>query len=636
MKLSERLRFGNLPLFAKLLVPFLTLMVFVGAFGLFLIVRDLASRAEAALDQDLARRSLEARAALRDRELYLLESVNFAANLEGVAQAVRTRDHASAARSLQSVLALKGELGIVALTDATGAGIGGFTRDRAGEVRRNDGAVSKADPLVARALATKTDTKSAAFVSVGGRPMLAITAPVCSSESGCASVGVAVVGIDVDRLVSAAKSADRSAAGKKLRSDPGVALYDTDGRLLARSGTAPTESRISASPDRRRHTVGGVEVASRYTSFDVQRMRAGTFAVTVPTGPAFASTRGAGVRLAFVLLGAMLGVVAIGALLSRRILSQVRPLISTSRALGRGELGARTPVLSSDELGELAEGVNEMAGQLQASYETLELRVDQRTAEIQRLLKERTEFFAALSHELRTPLAIIRGQARMMLDPSYPKAGRWLTDTGLVIDDSAAQLLSLVNDVLDLARAEAGRVDVDLEAVSLAELVRDLRPTIDGLVRASGLRLRVHVPRDLPAVLADRARLREVIVNLVDNATKYTPDGGRIEISIAEKKRSIEVSVADTGVGIPPESRELLFEPFYRVPGTKPQRGQASSGLGLALAKRIVEAHGGSIGFDSVPGSGTTFTVKLRVARSAPKNGRAHRMRTSKARTGSR
>src|SRR5688500_8017599 len=121
-------RFRDLPLFAKLLVPFLTLMLFVGAFGVFLIVRDLGSRAQAALDQDLARRSLDARSLLRDRELYLLESVNFAANLEGVAPAVSGRDDATVARLLQSVLALKSDLNLVAVTDHSGVGVAEFRR----------------------------------------------------------------------------------------------------------------------------------------------------------------------------------------------------------------------------------------------------------------------------------------------------------------------------------------------------------------------------------------------------------------------------------------------------------------------------------------------------------------------------
>lgn len=613
MKLRPR-RFRDLPLFAKLLVPFLTLMLFVGAFGVFLIVRDLGSRAQAALDQDLARRSLDARSLLRDRELYLLESVNFAANLEGVARAVSNRDDATAARLLQSVLALKSDLNLVAVTDRSGVGLAEFRRETSKDTPlRESGGRWAGYELVGGALRAPGQAKFTGFLSSAGRDVFAIAAPVCSAPTGCSSVGAAVVGIDVDQLAVTAR-------GKS-----GVALYDSKGRLLARSGRAATERRAPTGITRRTHAVDGIEVATLYTPFDVQGTRSGTLALSVPTAPAFSTVRGAGIRVALILLCAMVGVVAIGAMLSRRILGQVRPLVETSRALGHGDFEARAPVLSTDELGELAHGVNQMAEQLQASYETLELRVAQRTEEVQRLLKERTEFFAALSHELRTPLAIIRGQAKMMLDPSYPKGTKWVTQAGMTIDDSSGQLLSLVNDVLDLARAEAGRMEVDLEPLALPDVVKDLRPMIEGLARSSGLRVGVDVPRGLPAVSADRNRLREVIVNLVDNAAKYTPEGGRVDLSATANNGSVIVSVSDTGVGIPPESGDLIFEPFYRVRGTKAQRGQASSGLGLALAKRVVEAQGGTITFESEPDVGTTFTFTLPRATPAKPAKRAKR-----------
>jgi signal transduction histidine kinase len=611
-------RFRDLPLFAKLLVPYLTLMLFVGAFGVFLIVRELGTRAQASLDEELARRSLDARSLIRDRELYLLESVNFAANLEGVAAAVRARDEAKAARLLQSVVALKAELGVVAVTDRSGIGLAQFTRRSPGADAVRTSGTSFADrDVVKRALAAKTSSKVAGFMRLGSHDVLAIASPICAEAEPCASVGIAVVGIDVDELASAVRG-----AGERSPTN-GVAVYATDGRLLARAGSAPIAARVNGS--QKEGTVRGGDVATRYTPFDVQGRRAGTLALVTPTEEAFSGARGAGIRLALVLFGAMVGIVAIGAMLSRRILSQVRPLVETNRALGSGELDARAPVLSSDELGELAHGVNQMAEQLQASYETLELRVAQRTEEVQRLLKERTEFFTALSHELRTPLAIIRGQAKMMRDPTFPKGTKWVTDTGAVIDDSASQLLSLVNDILELARAEAGRLDVDIQTVQLPEVIRAVQPTLEGLARSNGLSIAVDVPKDLPPVRADRHRLREVIVNLVDNAAKYTPDGGAIDLSAVARNGSVAVSVADTGVGIPPEVGELIFEPFFRVRGTTAQRGQASTGLGLALAKRIVEAQGGKIRFESEVDVGTTFEFTLPLEKRAKRARKARR-----------
>jgi len=295
-------------------------------------------------------------------------------------------------------------------------------------------------------------------------------------------------------------------------------------------------------------------------------------------------------------------------------LVQVRPLVATNRALGAGDLSARVAVKSNDELGELARGVNNMAGQLQASYETLEARVADRTEEVRRLLEQRTEFFTALSHEFRTPLAVIMSEADLLEDPKHRVTIREARAAGSALRMSAEQLLAAINEILELAESDAGGLDIELEEISLSEVVKELRPAIDGLTKGSGLRVSVSVPRGLSPVIADRTRLKEVILNLVDNAVKYTPAGGTVDVSARANNGSIELSIADDGVGIPADVGDRIFEPFFRVTGTKPVRGQASSGLGLALAKRFAEAQGGSINFASRPEGGTVFHVSLQRA----------------------
>jgi signal transduction histidine kinase len=617
--------FRNLPLFWKVLVPFLTLMVLVGAFGTFLIVRDLDSRAEAALDQDLSRRSLDALSTLRDRELYLLESATFAANVEGMANAIKSRKNETVGRLLQSVLALKGDLGLLSATDTNGAGLVEFTRAAPGELPSfGQGTNWSQFQFVGQAIADPAGNKSAGFVKTSDRTMLAIAAPICSTAEGCSPVGAAIVGIDVNKLVADARGKPARATPRAGSSQTGVAIYDSAGSLLAKVGPSPTEDHAPSDvakgdvPARRTSTVDSVEIATLYSSFEVEGSRAGTLALSIPTEQALSTVRGAGVRLVLIVLLAMGGVVALGALLSRYILSQVKPLVETNRLLGQGELTARAPILGEDDLGELARGVNQMAEQLQASYETLEMRVAERTEEVQRLLKQRTEFFASLSHELRTPLAIILSEVKMMRDPTYPKQNGWADVSGRTIGDSAHQLLSLVNDILDLARAEAGSIDVNIEDLDLNKFIRELRRTIEGLAKGNGLSLKVNVPREIPKVAADRNRLREIILNLADNAVKYTPAGGKLELSASARERWVEISVSDTGVGVPPEVGDLIFEPFYRVKGTRPQRGEASTGLGLALANRLVEAQGGTLSYKSNPDSGTTFTFTLPLANIEP------------------
>ncbi|MGI8707145.1 MAG: HAMP domain-containing sensor histidine kinase [Actinomycetota bacterium] len=604
-------RFRSLPLFWKLLIPFLALIVFVGAFGAFVIVRDLSSRARANVHEDLLQASLSARATLKDRELYLLESANFAANLDGMAKHVRAHDFASVTELLESVLALKSDLNLLAVTDRKGVGLIEFSRDGSGgPVQRGAATRWAGTPFISKALEGTDANKTAGFLKLGDRTLLAIATPICADPSDCRTAGVAIVGIATDQLV-------KEAGGQFDRgTDSVVTIYDVRGQALAGSG-----KHLDATPPlvqgdeliRRTEEIGTREFFTLYAPLELQGRPRGLVAVSLSPDAELAAVRGAGMRLAVFLLVAIAGIVGIGALLSRFILAQLKPLLATNRALGKGELSARAPVVSDDELGELARGVNEMAEQLQASYETLEMRVDERTEEVQRLLKERTEFFASLSHELRTPLAIILGQAKMMGDSSFPKHNGWAKQSGHTIEDSARQLLSLVNDILDLARAEAGSIDVNPEDVNLSKLVEDMRQTIVGLVRGKGLTITFDVAPDLPEVRGDQARLRQIILNLVDNAAKYTPADGKVDLKAVTKSDLIEVSVSDTGVGIPPDVGDLIFEPFFRVKGTRSQRGEASTGLGLALTRRLVEAQGGTIAYESEPGVGTTvrFTVPI-------------------------
>lgn len=605
----------GLPIFWKLLLPFLTLILVLGALGAFLIVRDLSSRAQSTLDQELLVRSLGARSLVHDRELYLLESVNFAANLQGMAKAIQVKNTSEITSLLHSVLALKTELALVAATDKDGLGLAEFARLGAGtDLVETAGTRWSEYPFVIETLGSPSGAKTAGFLVVDGVKMLAIAAPVCSEVQECAQVGATIVGFPLDLLAAEA------GGGAAQREDQsfGVTIFDAKGSTLSGAGSAPKiKIAQQGSPDqliRRTERIGSSEVASLYAPLEIQESIQGTIAVSLPTARVFASVQGAGVRLSLILLAGMAGIVAIGAMLSRFLLAQVKPLMDTNRALGSGDLSARAPVLADDELGELARGVNQMADQLQASYETLEVRVSQRTEEVRRLLRERTEFFTGVSHEFRTPIAVILSQAEMMLDSKVPKKDPWARETGKAIIDSTNQLLFLINDILDLAKAEAGQIEMKIEDVSVREVFRVLRRTIEGLASAGGLELSVRVPRQLPNVEADRSRLREVILNLVDNAVKYTPKGGKLGIASSQQGELVEIAISDNGVGIPKEAKERIFEPFYRVPGTKAQRGQPSSGLGLALAKRLVEGQGGEIDFSSEPGVGTTFRFRLKVA----------------------
>jgi signal transduction histidine kinase len=608
--------FRDLPLFWKLLTPFFALMLVLGVLGAFIIVRDLTGRAKSSLDQDLIARSLDAESLIHERELYLLESSNFAANIQNMPQAIARHDSDAVARLLQSVLALKSDLNLLAATDNDGVGVAEFVRERShGRPARVPGSRWASAEFVTKALSDPSGTKTSGFLQVGNETMMAIVAPVCSGTSQCASTGVVIAGFKAATLASEALAAVRPPGDPAF----GLALFDIDGRRIAARGLMPDTDSVpadaSTNPVAQITEVGGNQVETLYAGLDLQNRKVGTIAVAAETGPAFASVRGTGFRLGFILLGAMIGIVAIGALLSRAILRQLKPLVETNRALGSGNLSARVEVMGNDELGEVARGVNLMADQLQANIETLESRVEQRTQEVQRLLRERTEFFAGLSHELRTPLAVILNQSQMLRDPTFRKTRSALEDLGYTIGDSAEQLLMVVNEILELARAELGGVELDIEELNVGEMLRQVRGTVAGLASSADLRLKVESAGRMPAVRADRERLRQILLNLVDNAVKYTPPGGTIELGASRRNGEVTVSVRDSGVGIPADVGARIFEPFFRVPGTKAQRGQASTGLGLALTKRLVEAHGGEIWFTSDPDAGTTFNVTLPAAK---------------------
>lgn len=615
--------FRELRLFWKLLIPFATLLVIVGAFGAFVLVRDQASRAQSALNRDLQEASLQVRSTLQQRELYLLESANLAANLQGMADAVADADAATTTELLRSVVALKGDLDVVGVIgpDGTAAAVLG-PAGTPSEVALDPDAA-----FIAAALASSDGGKQAGFVTSGGSTLLAIAAPICSTPDPCTPVGSAVVAQDLGGVL------DGLAAGDLVErlNGGGLALFDADGRLLvevgAMPGTLDPSEADGAGLVRVAGEVAGEQVQTLYAPYRVQGADRGTVAVTLPAGPQFAAVQGTGLRLTLVLLLALAGIVAVGAAVSRAILRQVGPLVETNRRLGSGDLSARVPVVSGDEIGEVALGLNQMADQLQASYQTLESRVDQRTAEVKRLLEQRTEFFASLSHELRTPLAIVLSQSELLLLDDH---GDDVSDTARAIRQSATQLLGVVGEILELARAEAGTLEVSPEPVSLGAFTSDLAPTLNGLAHAGEVELTIDIPTELPPVAADPQRLREIVVNLADNAVKYSPARAQVTVSAEATGGHVVVHVSDDGQGIPDHVGDRLFEPFFRVEGTRPREGQASTGLGLALTRRLVEAHGGDITYDSEVGEGTTFRFTLPLADTAASNAREPLARTGR------
>ncbi len=230
------------------------------------------------------------------------------------------------------------------------------------------------------------------------------------------------------------------------------------------------------------------------------------------------------------------------------------------------------------------------------------------TSELARLAELRRGFLASVSHELRTPIALIKGYVETMLhlDPDPAAARRYLER----IDGTTDRLGHLVEQILDATQLAAGQLVLDLDEVDLGDLVRE---TIDQVsVGARAPLPRLEIVGEIPLVGADRARLRQVLENLLANARKYG-DNSPISVRLEAAHGMVEIRISDRGIGIPADERELIFEQFHRARNVR-ERGMPGSGLGLAISRRIVEAHGGTLGFDPDPGAGATAILRLPAA----------------------
>jgi signal transduction histidine kinase len=228
--------------------------------------------------------------------------------------------------------------------------------------------------------------------------------------------------------------------------------------------------------------------------------------------------------------------------------------------------------------------------------------------------KSKSEFLAAMSHELRTPLNAVIGFSDLLVScPQLPEEQRleYLRD----IRDSGHHLLELINDVLDLSKIEAGRLELSEEPVDLADLASACTRLLGERAQSALLDLDHDIPGELPYVLADKTRLKQVLINLLSNSIKFTEPGGTVRVSAGlDGQGQMRLSVTDTGVGMAPEELSRAFEPFAQLDNVYSRR-QQGTGLGLALVRTLSELHGGTLEVDTAPGAGTTATCVLPAER---------------------
>jgi signal transduction histidine kinase len=304
------------------------------------------------------------------------------------------------------------------------------------------------------------------------------------------------------------------------------------------------------------------------------------------------------------LVGAAVAVglgLVMGALLSRSLTAPLQRLAAAARAVAGGDLGRQVEVEGSIEMAEVGRAFNEMTVVLEAA-ETL-----------------RQNLVADVAHELRTPLSVVQGNLRAILDDVYPldkaEVSRLYDETRL--------LSRLVDDLQELALADAGQLPLDIRPTDVGRVVRHTVENLALAAEAQEVALRAQIPADLPSVQADPDRIAQVLRNLSVNALRHTPPGGCVTITALARAEAVEIVVADTGEGIAPDDLPFVFERFWRAERSR-QRSErlvGGTGLGLSVAQSLVEAQGGQIWVESVPGEGAMFRFTLPIAKESPRPG---------------
>lgn len=227
-------------------------------------------------------------------------------------------------------------------------------------------------------------------------------------------------------------------------------------------------------------------------------------------------------------------------------------------------------------------------------------------SELKRLERIRQDFVANVSHELRTPLSSIKGYAETLLEGALEDKNNARDFVGIIHRDSE-RLSKLIDDILDLSKIESGKMRMSFGPVDLGEVARRTLSILENQAKAKNISIQLNMPEGLPFVRADETRLIQVLMNLTDNAIKYTPEGGRVAIVVSAEGGFVRVDVTDTGIGIPEKDLPRIFERFYRVDKAR-SREMGGTGLGLSIVKHIVSAHDGQVWVASNPGQGSTFS----------------------------
>lgn len=298
--------------------------------------------------------------------------------------------------------------------------------------------------------------------------------------------------------------------------------------------------------------------------------------------------------LTYAAIAAMIVAIALSLFFSRGVITPVRAMSLATQRIADGRYGERVQVNGTDELAQLALYFNQMAEKLNQTESM------------------RRRLIGDVSHELRTPLTAIKGSMEGLMDGILPATD----ETYQQVHAEAERLNRLVNDLQELSRVEARAYQLDIKSLDVSSLARTVTKRLTPHAESKRITLDFELTPDLPHVLADEDRAVQVLTNLTGNALQYTPEGGRIIISAKQVGNEVQLAIRDTGIGIPSEHLAHIFDRFYRVDKSRSRQSGGGSGIGLTIARAIVEAHGGRIWVESAGNEkGSVFTFTLPIAK---------------------